>query len=121
MQGAIDRTQNNDASHAKIQGIADRPKKSDSAQDSIQGEQQRGLEKLQNCNSSQDTTEADQKRNNVTIESSSLNKLIMLESELGDKAESIAWSQEEGGSSSLPPNVKTQSVTAKIQHKMTVS
>ena len=116
-QGAIDRTQNNDGSHAKIQGIADRPQKSDSTQDSIQSEQQRELEKLQDSNSSQDKMEADPKKNNVMVGSSSPNKVIMLESELGDKAESIVWSQREGGSSSLPPNDKTQSVTAKKKHE----
>jgi hypothetical protein len=42
------------------------------------------------------------------IGSSSPNKVIMLESELGDKAESIAWSNGEGDSSSLPPNDKTR-------------
>ena len=66
-----------------IQGRINRMQKSDS----IQGEQQRGFEKPQNSNSLQDTMEADQKRNNVMVESSSPNKLIMLESELGNKAE----------------------------------
>ena len=53
----------------------------------------------------------------VMVECSSANKLITLESELGNKADSIARSHGEGGSSSLPPNDKTQSVTAKKQHE----
>ena len=58
------------------------------------------------------------------VESSSSNKCITLEYELESKAESMAWSHGEGSSSSLPPNDKIQSMTAKIQegdsflHKM---